>query len=110
MGQRIFLWPVPHHLLFPQYLRGFLLVASQTSAIQPVQATPSFLSSLAQVPKRLYGNYIIRTILQAIITIWAVVTFTFFLIRLMPGNPVDVYVDFLINQQNMTYADAYSRA
>jgi peptide/nickel transport system permease protein len=55
-------------------------------------------------------SYAFRTVTQAILTIWAVVTFTFFLIRLMPGNPVDVYVDFLINQQNLTYEEAYSRA
>jgi peptide/nickel transport system permease protein len=85
-------------------------VATHTPAVQPVQAAPSFLSHFSRVLKRFYGNYIIRTILQAIVTIWAVVTFTFFLVRLMPGNPVDVYIDFLINQQNMTYQDAYSRA
>lgn len=60
--------------------------------------------------RRLYASYTIRTLLQALVTIWAVITFTFFLIRLMPGNPVDVYVDFLIAQQNMTYDEAYSRA
>lgn len=83
-------------------------MATHTPAVQPVQAAPSF--SITRTLHKLYGNYFIRTVLQAIVTIWAVVTFTFFLIRLMPGNPVDVYVDFLINQQNMTYEEAYSRA
>jgi peptide/nickel transport system permease protein len=91
-------------------LRGFLLVATHTPVVQPAQGAPSFSSNLARVLNQLYGNYLIRTVLQAIVTIWAVVTFTFFLVRLMPGNPVDAYVDFLINQQNMTYQDAYSRA
>lgn len=59
---------------------------------------------------RLYGNYYVRTLLQSLLTIWAVITFTFFLVRLMPGNPVDVYIDYLINQQNMSYDEAYSRA
>lgn len=58
----------------------------------------------------LWRNYSVRTILQALITIWAVVTFVFFLVRLMPGNPIDVYVDYIINQQNLTYEEAYSRA
>lgn len=52
----------------------------------------------------------LRVIAQGVVTIWAVVTFTFFLIRLMPGNPVQVYVEFLINQQNLTYEEAYQRA
>lgn len=59
---------------------------------------------------RLYGNYYVRTLLQSLLTIWAVITFTFFLVRLMPGNPVDVYIDYLINQQNMSYNEAYERA
>lgn len=72
----------------------------------PVLSSPGLFHTLRQLPK----NYTVRVILQAFITIWAVITFTFFLVRLMPGNPVDVYVDFLINQQNMTYEEAYSRA
>ncbi len=59
---------------------------------------------------RLYGNFYIRTLLQSLLTIWAVITFTFFLVRLMPGNPVDVYIDYLITQQNMDYQEAYTRA
>jgi peptide/nickel transport system permease protein len=56
---------------------------------------------------RLWGNYTVRTLLPTLVTIWAVVTFVFFLIRLMPGNPVQVYMDYLINQQNMNWEDAY---
>jgi peptide/nickel transport system permease protein len=56
---------------------------------------------------RLWGNYTVRTLIQTIITVWAVVTFVFFLIRLMPGNPVQVYMDYLVNQQNMTREEAY---
>lgn len=59
---------------------------------------------------RLFGSYAVRTIVQALITIFAVMTFTFFLVRLMPGNPIDVYVTFLVNQENITYEDAYRRA
>jgi peptide/nickel transport system permease protein len=55
-------------------------------------------------------SYVVRTVFQALLTVWAVITFTFFLVRLMPGNPVDVYVDFLMNQSNLTYEDAYARA
>lgn len=77
-----------------------------------IQPTPKegLLPGLLQSLQRLYHNYTVRTLLQALVTIWAVITFTFFLVRLMPGNPFDVYVDFLINQQNLTYEEARSRA
>lgn len=78
--------------------------------MQPTAAAPPAPPRLLDGLRNLYTNYTVRTILQALVTIWAVITFTFFLIRLMPGNPVQVYVDFLINQQNMTYEEAYSRA
>lgn len=62
--------------------------------------------SIATIFRRITANYTLRVVLQALVTIWAVITFTFFLIRLMPGNPVDVYVDFLMNQQQLTYDEA----
>lgn len=82
------------------------------ATVTPVVPRPTSQSSfsLLEFGRRLYRNYTIRTFIQAVITIWAVVTFTFFLIRLMPGNPVDVYVDFLMNQQQITYEEALSRA
>jgi peptide/nickel transport system permease protein len=67
-------------------------------------------SAFAQTSRRIYRNFTLRVIIQAIVTIWAVITFTFFLIRLMPGNPVDVYIDFLMNQQQLTYAEARTQA
>jgi peptide/nickel transport system permease protein len=75
-----------------------------------VEAAPPSSFHVFDALRRVYSYYTVRTIIQALLTVWAVITFTFFLIRLMPGNPVDVYVDFLINQQNMTYDEAYSRA
>lgn len=85
-------------------------MATRNPVMQPTAAAPPAPPRLLDGLRNLYTNYTVRTILQALVTIWAVITFTFFLIRLMPGNPVQVYVDFLINQQNMTYEEAYSRA
>jgi len=76
--------------------------------LDPQPAAPN--RDFFTVIRRIYNNYTIRVILQAALTVWAVITFTFFLVRLMPGNPVQVYVDFLINQQNITYEEALSRA
>ena len=60
--------------------------------------------------QRLWADYTVRTLFQSVITIWAVITFIFFLVRLMPGNPVDVYIDYLINLENLSYAEARARA
>ncbi len=60
--------------------------------------------------ERFTGSYVTRTVLQALVTIWAVITFTFFLIRLMPGNPVTIYISQLMNTENITYEEAYARA
>lgn len=60
--------------------------------------------------QKLWRNYTFRTLIQSLVTIWAVITFIFFLVRLMPGNPVEIYVNYLINLENLTYEDAYNRA
>lgn len=73
-------------------------------------AAPSSSPGIFAVLRRLYRNFTIRVVFQALVTIWAVITFTFFLIRLMPGNPVDVYIDFLMNQQQLTYEQARLQA
>ena len=57
----------------------------------------------------IYRNYALQVILQAILTIWGVITFTFFLIRLMPGNPIDVLVAQILNQEAVSYQEAYAR-
>lgn len=85
-------------------------MATHTPTAPALEAAPAPPLHLLDYLRRFYANYTVRTIFKALVTIWAVITFTFFLIRLMPGNPVEVYVDFLMNQQNMTYDEAYSRA
>jgi peptide/nickel transport system permease protein len=86
------------------------LATIDTPTAQPIDDVPPSVPNVLHVLRRLYANHTVHILLQAVVTIWAVITFTFFLIRLMPGNPVDVYVGFLINQQNMTYDEAYARA
>jgi peptide/nickel transport system permease protein len=54
----------------------------------------------------LYGRPILRAILKALLTIFVVVTLTFFLIRLMPGNPIEVYINSLMSEQGMSYTEA----
>lgn len=78
-------------------------VDQKSSSRKSVDGTIDMVQKIAR-------NYTLRTIIQSFITIWAVLTFTFFLIRLMPGNAVDVYTDRLINQENISYEEAHARA
>ena len=63
-------------------------------------------------PRRYFGDLwrhpIARAVLKALLTIWVTTTLTFFLIRLMPGNPVELKIDELIQTANgaLTYDDA----
>lgn len=59
--------------------------------------------------QRIYRNYTLRVVLQAVLTIFGVLTFTFFLIRMMPGNPIDVLVAQILNQEAISYQEAYER-
>jgi peptide/nickel transport system permease protein len=43
-------------------------------------------------------------------TIWAATTFTFFLIRLMPGNPIELRIEELMTRQGLSYDEAYRAA
>jgi peptide/nickel transport system permease protein len=59
-----------------------------------------------RVTARAWNSYLLRRVGRALLTILAVSTFTFFLVRLMPGNPVDVF----IHDQIMTYGQTYEQA
>lgn len=57
-----------------------------------------------------FGNYVVRKILKALLTTWAVTTFTFFLIRLLPGNPIEQFVNQLIVTYGIPYNEAQDQA
>src|SRR5438445_11729586 len=63
-------------------------------------------------PRRYFGGFwrhpLARAVLKAVLTIWVTTTLTFFLIRLMPGSPVELKIDELIQTSNgsLSYEDA----
>lgn len=59
---------------------------------------------------RLWRSYALRRIGKSLITFYLVITLAFFLLRFMPGNPVQAYVDQLMSTQGLSYNDALSRA
>src|SRR6266852_1927895 len=58
----------------------------------------------------LWGRPITQAILKAVLTIYVTSTITFGLIRLMPGSPVEIKIDELMQQSQMSYADAAAAA
>ncbi len=60
--------------------------------------------------KRLTTNYIVRMIARTVFTIWFVTSLIFFLVRLMPSNPIEVYIFELMTQYGLPYAEARDQA
>lgn len=56
----------------------------------------------------LWGHPIARAAAKALLTIWVTTTLTFVLIRLMPGSPVELKIDELVQQSNgaLSFEDA----
>jgi peptide/nickel transport system permease protein len=57
-----------------------------------------------------FRNYVVRRAVKAFVTIFLITTMTFFLVRLLPGNPVETYINTLIGQYGMSYQDAATQA
>ena len=62
------------------------------------------------LPLRIWHNYVLRRVLRAIFVIWIVATGVFFLVRLLPGNPVDVYINTQIAMYGLSYEAAAAQA
>ncbi|TDD58139.1 ABC transporter permease [Kribbella antibiotica] len=60
--------------------------------------------------KRFLSAWLVRRLAKALLTIFLVSTLTFFLVRLLPGNPVDTYIQTQIAQTGISYADAAAQA
>jgi len=82
------------------------IASNSAPAVAGKARTTSILDSL----RRLVRSYAVRVVLQGLLTVWAVTTFTFILIRQMPGNPVEIKIMQLIQTQNITYEEALAQA
>jgi peptide/nickel transport system permease protein len=58
----------------------------------------------------LWERPLLRAVLRAILTVYVVITLTFGIVRLMPGNPVDLYIFQLMAQQSIPYQEAADQA
>lgn len=60
--------------------------------------------------QRLTHSYYAQKLLKTLFTVFVVTTFTFFLVRLLPGNPVEQMINFLINTQGISMKEAQDQA
>lgn len=57
-----------------------------------------------------FGSFIFRRLLRALFTVFLVTTFIFFLVRLLPGDPVEVFINKQMTQYGYSYDDAANQA
>ena len=66
--------------------------------------------SPGRIARTIASNYLVRRLGKALFTVWFVTTLIFFLVRLMPSNPIEVYINELIVQYSLTYPEARDQA
>jgi len=66
--------------------------------------------SLGYWLKKIYSNFWVQKLARTAFTIWFVTTIIFLLVRLMPSNPIEVYINELILQYGLTYDEARDQA
>ncbi len=59
--------------------------------------------------QKIASNYVVKTIVRRLFTVLIVVTLTFFIIRALPGNPIDVFV-YRLMDGGMSEEEARQRA
>jgi len=59
---------------------------------------------------KIYKNFLVRRILRAFGVIFVTSTLTFFIIRLMPSNPIEIFINQMMAAYGMSYQDAKALA
>lgn len=77
---------------------------------QPGRQTRAVPARNANVLEKVRGNYIVRSLGKALFTIWFVATLIFFLVRLLPSNPIDVYVQEAVVMRGLNIDQARAEA
>lgn len=72
--------------------------------------TPAVAARRRGFPGRILRSWLLLRLGKALLTVYLVVTVTFFLVRAMPGSPAEVYINKLVTQYGMSYQDAANRA
>jgi peptide/nickel transport system permease protein len=80
--------------------------SAATADVARVERRAQLISTI----ERIGSSYLFRRIFKAAFTIFFVTTLTFFIVRLMPGNPVDAYIAKQIGEFGISYQDAAAQA
>ena len=67
-------------------------------------------SGALEVLRKVASSYLFRRLIKALVTIFVMASLTFFLIRLMPGGPVEAYIANLVTQYNVSHQSAVQQA
>ncbi|MGH2713873.1 MAG: ABC transporter permease [Thermoleophilaceae bacterium] len=78
-------------------------IAIETGAAAPASQGRRLLGGIWAQP-------VVRAVVRGVLTVFVVITMTFFIIRLMPGNPVDLYINQIIAETGISYAEAADQA
>jgi len=73
-------------------------------------ARSTSIGALSLVLAGVAGNYYVGRLVKAALTIFLVLTISFFIVHLMPGSPVEVYTYQLIALYGLSYQDALNQA
>ena len=84
-------------------------MASVDTVLIP-QARTRPLAEFGRWARLLGSNFLLQRLIKAVLTIFFVTSLLFFLVRLMPSNPLEVYIAELMSQYSMSYTDARSQA
>ncbi len=87
-----------------------MVAANPELSAGPSAGSGAGLGSARTVVVKVWQNYVLRRILRAVFVIWVVATAVFFMVRLLPGNPVQVYINTQIAQYGVSYEDAAASA
>ncbi len=73
-------------------------------------SVPATGSGALEVLRKVASSYLFRRLIKALVTIFVMASLTFFLIRLMPGGPVEAYIANLVTQYNVSHQSAVQQA
>ncbi len=77
---------------------------------EPAEVQGRRIAQARRILRTITRSYTFRVVVQGLLTLWAVTTFTFVMIRQMPGNPVQIKIDEMMERRQMTYEEARRQA
>lgn len=71
---------------------------------------PRIATRLRRIAARLRRSYVLSRVLRSVFVVWVVTTAVFFIVRLLPGNPVDTFIAGQMARAGVSYEAAAAQA